>query len=188
MLTHNSKPRIAAQHAHHNGHQAPFHTHYAFIPYLLLVYHNNHSTTKTTIHVQYESYFNSSPLFFSSFSLPFPPPFFSPFLPLPFLPLLFCSPLFPSLLPQSPKHSGVIPLSGYNKISDAGKSRKYSFKLECGNPNAPIYYLSAESEEELTSWRREIISSVKVLLMLLSPFSMLSSNWNVPIPYYLRIK
>lgn len=63
---------------------------------------------------------------------------------------------------NSQKQSGVISLSTYNKISDGGKTKKYSFKLESGvNPKARTYYLCAETEEELTAWRREIISSIK---------------------------
>lgn len=50
----------------------------------------------------------------------------------------------------------------YNKIGETGKTKKFSFKLEALAPTAPIFYLCAENEEELTSWRREIIASVKV--------------------------
>lgn len=67
---------------------------------------------------------------------------------------------------QAKKASGYLSLSSTTGISEGGKSKKFCFKLETDDPKHKIFYIAADTEEEMRAWMDDLGAAVKVYTCL----------------------
>lgn len=73
----------------------------------------------------------------------------------------------PLIYIQAKKASGQVSLGSYTSVTEGGKNRKYCFKIESDDAKQRVFYISAETEEEMKSWVYELSNALKVCIRLL---------------------